>query len=182
MTRNTKFYKITATINNEKKDIYYKDLTTIEMSVLNNIKNEVVRKQMAAELSVYNIDPEIVPFPIKLQIGEDILFRSGQVISDKDILDITVQQFRTSIKDGDPVLSWLSHLTRFYPGTSINDFLHMNYKDLIELVVLGEEMTNTSVFGSKKKGVNLVNPNNLEDGGKALREQIRTLNNSIGIK
>lgn len=178
MTRNTKFYKVSS---EELGDIYYRDLTSVELSVIGNIKNPVIKNEMAAELSIDNKDPQQVPFEIKIQIGEDAIYRSSRLLFDSAILDVTVSDMRTQIKEGDPIIAWISHITKYFPGTSVVDLLHLTPKDLVELVVLAEEMSGETIFGQKKKGMSLLNPSELPDGGKELRNQIKDLNQSIGI-
>lgn len=179
MTRNTKFYKVSS---KDVGDIYYRDLNITEVSVLMNIKNIVVKNEMAANFCIYNKDPQEVPFEIKVQIGEDAIYRSLRVIADPAMLDITVNEMRTRIKESDPIIAWISHIIKYFPGTSVADLFKMNEKDLLELVILAEEMSGEKIIGQKKKGMNLINPSDLPDGGKALRNQIKDLNNSIGLK
>ena len=177
MTRNTKFYKTKGS------DIYYRDLTTVEYNVLMNIKNAVIRNEMAGTIAINNKDPKDVPFETKVQIGEDIIYRTSRIIDDPALVDVYVGQFRDTIKKGDPIVTWISHITKVFPGTSVVDLLNLTAKDLIELVVLCEEIIGNKIFGSKQKKMNFVNPANLDDAGKkALRDQIRNLNNDIGIK
>ena len=174
MTRNTKFYKIKG-----KDPVYYRNLTTVELSVLSNIKNAIIQKEMAANIAIYGKDPDAVPFETKVQIGEDVLYISSRIITDPTFLDIAISDFRTSITEGEPILAWISNITRCFPGTSVIDLLNLTPADLVELVVLSEEMTGDKIFGAKQKKTTLINPNNLADGGKALREQIKTLNQNL---
>lgn len=179
MTRNTSFYKIKATINKKPKDIYYHDLTAAELYALNKIKNDIIRYELAAALSIDNIDVEELTFPIKVQIGEDVIRRSSRPATDGTYLDILITDARETVKT-DPTIAWISHITKYFPGTSIVDLFNLTIKDLIELCVLAEEMSGEKIFGgSKKKGMSLVNPMDLPDGGKALREQIKNLNTTI---
>jgi len=171
MTRNTKFYKFKA----KPTDIYYRDLTANELAVLGNIKNDAIRYEMAANMAISKYDPEQLSFPIKTQIGEDVITRSSALLNDGELLDITITDFRNNLRE-DPVLAWISHLLKYFPGTSIIELFNLNLKDLIELVVLAEEISGEKIFGSKKKGMTLINPADLPDGGKALREEIRNLN------
>jgi hypothetical protein len=177
MTRNTKFYKTKGA-----DPIYYRDLTTNELTVLGNIKNPVVRQEMAATLTIINKDPETVPFEAKVQIGEDIIYRSNLIFQDPAILDVTINEFRKNITEGEAIVAWLTHITKYFPGTSVVDLLNLTPKDLIELVVLCEEISGDKIFGSKQKKMNFVNPENLSDNNKkALRDQIRNLNTQMGL-
>lgn len=177
MTRNTKFYRTKGA-----DPVYYRDLTTNELTVLSNIKNNVVRNEMAANLAIINKDPDTVSFETKVQVGEDIMYRSNLIFQDAAILDVTINEFRSQINDGEPITAWLTHITKYFPGTSIVDLLNLTPKDLIELVVLCEEMSGEKIFGSKQKKMNFVSPENLSDTNKkALRDQIRNLNNQMGI-
>lgn len=178
MTRNTKFYKVKSP---DIGDVYYRDLNITELTVLDNIKNPIVRNEMAANFAINNFDPQEVPFEIKVQIGEDAIFRSSRPGIDPAILDITISDMRSRIQEGDPVIAWISHIVKYFPGTSIADLFKMNLKDIIELVVLAEEFSGEKIFGQRKRSMNFVNPSDLPDGGKALRNQIRDLNQSIGL-
>ncbi len=180
MTKNTKFYKVSTVIDRKKQDIHYRDLTVTELNVVLNIGSQIVMHEMAASLSITNIDPKKIPFGTKMQIGEDIIYRSSRLTSEPSSLDVTISEFRKNIKEGDPVMSWISHITKYFPGTSVIDLLSLTLKDLVELVVMAEEMSGEKIFGSRKKGMSLVNPMDLPDGGKALRQQIKDLNKSIG--
>lgn len=178
MTRNTKFYKVKT----NGKDIYYRDLSIVEICALQGIKNVAIKNEMAADISITNVDPSEVPFEIKIQIGEDILYRGCSVLYDPEVLDITISEMREKVKS-DQILAWITHINKYFPGTSYIDLLNLNPKDLIELVVLIEEAQKEKIFGSKQQRMNLVNPNDLpEDKAKALRDQIRNLNSQMGIR
>lgn len=177
MTRNTKFYKTKGA-----DPVYYRDLTTNELTVLSNIKNPVIRNEMAANLAIVNKNPDAVSFEVKVQVGEDAMYRSNLLFQDPAILDVTINEFRSQINDREPITAWLTHITKYFPGTSVVELLNLTPKDLIELVVLCEEMSGDKIFGSKQKKMNFVNPENLSDKNKkALRDQIRNLNNQIGL-
>lgn len=182
MTRNTKFYKVKIEINNQLIDIYYRDLTVNELCALNNIKSYPVRCEFAAELAVTNYDVSNLSYALKMNIGEDVIENSSKELSDQNILDVTIAEFKEKVEN-DPVLIWISHITKYFPGTSIVDLFKLKPKDLIELVVLSEAMGGQDIFNNKKKGINFVNPGSLsKENRKALTDQIRDLNNSIGIQ
>ena len=169
-----------ALVNDKKQEVYYRDLTAAELCAISNIKNAVIRNEFAANVSVINIDPADIDFASKVQIGEDILYRSSRLLEDPQVLDVVIAEFKEIINT-DPIMAWLSHLTKYFPGTSIIDLLNLNVKDIVELIILAEGMSGDKIFGAKKKGMSLVNPADLPDGGKALRDQIRELNNNTGM-
>lgn len=182
MTRNTKYYKTKAFIDGKETDIYYRDLTSAELSVVSNIKNILISNEFAANIAISNIPIDKVAWEDKVKIGEDIKYRSSQLISDMMMLGLYIDEVREKIKNGDQFLMWSSHILRKLPGISIIDLMNLTYKDLVELVVLAEQVSGEKIFGAQKKGMSLVNPADLPDGGKALRDQIAGLNTQVGIR
>lgn len=180
MTRNTSLHKLKY----EGNSVIYRDLNSLEVAFLLNIKNDSVRNEMAAKTAM--LDPEQnVPWPILQQVGERAIEHSTKVATDKQLFEITVKEYRDKLAS-DTDLSLISHIIRVFPGESILELLKLTHKDLIELVCLAESMTNSQIFtvrGSpvrKKKGVKLVNPNELPDDGKGLQDKMNELNSMLG--
>lgn len=180
MTRNTKLHKLKF----GKESVTYRDLNTQEISFLNGISNDSVRYEMAAKTAM--LDPEQnVPWPILQQVGERALAHSEKLLSDKHLFEITVKECRESLTT-DSILSLISHIIRVFPGESVVELMKLTPKDLIELVCLAEQMTNSQIFTikgapvRKKRGVKLVNPTDLPDDGKGLQDKMNELNSMLG--
>jgi hypothetical protein len=73
ITRNTHLYKTHCLINKKKQDIYYRDLTSLEYTFLNNIKNTAIRDDLAGRTAIFQFDPDKVPFGTRIIIGRDVL-------------------------------------------------------------------------------------------------------------
>lgn len=180
MTRNTKLYKTSFMRNSEKIEVLYRDLTTLELSFLFNIKNDISRYDMAASVAIYNYNPSEVPIGVKVKIGEEILSKALEIVNDIQLLEISVSEFRESVKKDD-VMMCIKYILSIIPGQSFTDLLNLNFKDLIELVCLCEEITGKSIFTfGGKKGTTLINPKNLPDDGKSLQQKMDELNNFVG--
>ena len=89
MTRNTRLFSLTATIENQKKKIIYRELTVLELSFLKNINNDVERCNCAADFCITNEDPNNIPWPIKQQIGDHIINKSLEFAVDPELKEIT---------------------------------------------------------------------------------------------
>lgn len=180
LTRNTKLYKTSFNRGSEKVEVYYRDLTVLELSFLSNIKNDIVRYDLAGSTSIYNLDPSIVPIGTKIKIGEEILTKSSELANDIQLLEITVSEFRDSIKKDDVMMA-IKFILMILPGQSVTSLLKLTHKDLVELVCLCEEISGKQIFTfGGKKGTTLINPKNLPDDGKSLQQKIDELNNHLG--
>jgi len=178
MTRNTRMYRLKPVINGKKTEIIYRDLTCLELSAINNIKNKATQSEMAAIYAITNLDPMIVPWPIKQQIGLDILTKSSECITDMEMKDITITEFRNNDITEDPFIPDILMILRHFPGQSITELLNLTHRDLIELVIICEKVSNSKIYGNGNPGKNthLVNPKDLPDGGKSLQREIEKLN------
>jgi hypothetical protein len=177
MTRNTRLYKVSCVIDKKKQEVYYRDLTALEYSFISNIKNNLVKCEMAAKTAIIKIDPDKVPIGPLLKIGEDILSRLDSFLQSSQIFDITIKEFRDNLKNDD-IMILIRHILTCLPGQSFTDLIKLNIKDLIELVCLCEYITGKPIFGNKKRG--LVNKNILPEDGKSLQEKMSALNNFVG--
>lgn len=178
MTRNTKLY----ILKDGDKEYTFRDLSILELQYLSNIKNDVVRSEEAARFALIDKNQEI-PWQILINIGQKVFDYSNKCIESDDSFELIVREYRDKIK-GDFSLECIKKIVQFFPGQSITDLLNLTYKDLIELVcfcetVSGEELFNVDVKNNKKKGMNLINPSSLPDGGKSIQDQIRRLNENM---
>jgi hypothetical protein len=184
LTRNTRLYRTSFTRGTEKTEVYYRDLSTLELSFLSNIKNDTVRYDLAGQTAIYNISPDLVPFGTRSRIGEEVLVKAETLINDPQLLEISVKEFRDNIKKDD-VMMCMKYILSVLPGQSFTDLIKLNHKDLIELICLCEEITGKQIFnfGSiGKKRTTLVNPKTLPDDGKSLQQKIDELNSHLGTK
>lgn len=179
MTRNTKLYKTSFTKKGEKIQVHFRDLTVLELSFFDNIKNDAVRLDMIARTSIQNMSPDDVPWPTRLNIGEQAYNQSVKEIQDLKLLEICVSEFRDDVSK-DYVLKAIAHIVEAFPGQSVTDLLKLTAKDLIELMCLSEKILNKQFFDfgntPKKKGMSLVNSSEFEDDGKSLQEKMDQLN------
>ncbi|MCK9429444.1 MAG: hypothetical protein M0R17_05530 [Candidatus Omnitrophica bacterium] len=173
MTRQTKLYKISAMVNKTKQNIFYRDLTANEYTFINNIKNLAIKEDIAGRTAIYNYDPDKLSLGVRIQIGRDALSRVDNILSSKQIFEITISEFRASIKSDDFMLL-IKQILSCLPGQSYIDLLNLTLKDLIELACLCELLIGKPLFDSGKKG-GLVNPKNLEDNGKSLQDKMNKL-------
>lgn len=182
MTRNTKLYKVSCTIDKKKQDIYYRDLNALEYSFLSNIKNDLTKKEMAAKTVIIKMDPDKVPFGTLLKIGEDIIGRLDMFLESPQLFDISINEFREGIKKDDAMLL-IGHIMTFFPGQSFTELIKLNIKDLIELVCLCEHVIGKPIFdnGKKQQHHGLINKSKLPDDGKSLQEKMNALNGHLGI-
>jgi hypothetical protein len=183
MTRKTSFYKVKS----GKDEIVYRDLTVLEISYLLNVKNEIRRFELAAKVCITepsNLDG--IAWHILQQVGRSALENSTKWISDTQLFEILVKEYREDLKDGTSPLSMIKHILVAFPGQSITDLLKLTWKDLIELACLSEEMLGKKIFNVAgapsipKNGRKLVNPHSLDDDGKSLQDKMNALNASLG--
>lgn len=179
ITRNTKLYKLTTTIHKKKVDILYRDLNALEYAFLNNIKNNIVKTEMAGRTVLFNKDPDSLPYGILLQIGEDILQRTADFLDDTQIFEITIKDFRESLIKDDAMIA-IKHILTYMPGQSFTDLIKLNMKDLLELVCLCEFIAGKPILDVGKKH-GLINKSKLPDDGKSLQEKMNALNTFVGI-
>ena len=183
MTLNTILHKITY----DKKIVIYRDLSVVELSYFMNIKNDVMRKEMAAKKSIIDpVNAELVPWPILQQIGNSTLEQSQKWISDKQMFEIMVKQAREQIAEGDTPLAMIKKIVEVFPGQSITDLLNLTWKDLVELVCLAEDISGKKIFNVggipnvKRKGVKLANSQDSDYDEISLQQKMDELNASLG--
>lgn len=179
MTRNTRTYRA------KFKDLVveFRDLTTLELSFLSNIKNHVYRYDMAAYKAIINPSPDSVPWAKRINIGEQLFDLSTDCMTDVQLLEVTVSEFRDKA-NGDEVLLAIKAILDAFPGQSIDGLLNMTHRDLIELACLAESYTGKTIYNIgkvNKKGMKLVNPNELPDSDKeTLQQKMDALNKHLG--
>lgn len=182
MTKNTKLYKTYFTKHEKKIDIYYRDLTVLELSFFSNINNDFIRNEMAGKVAIVNMDPADVPYPTIERIGEESYLNSTKEINDEQLLEICVSEFRDTVPT-DYTLMCILRINQAFPTQPILELMNLTNKDLIELVVLAEISLGKPLFNFKngitKKGMNLIDPHSLPDDGKSLQEQMNELNQHI---
>ena len=181
ITKNTRFYKISCIVDKKKQDVYYRDLNALEYSYLSNIKNNVIRCEMAARTVIIKVDPDKIAIGPLLKIGEDVFNRTDSFLSpdNHQLFDITISEFRESLKNDD-IMILIKHILTCLPGQSFTDLIKLNIKDLVELVCMCEYLIGKPIFGNQKKH-GLVNKSNLPDDGKSLQEKMNSLNGFVGI-
>jgi hypothetical protein len=178
-TRNTKLYKISCVIDKKKTEVYYRDLNTLEYSFLSNIKNEGVKYDIAGRQVIYQLDPDKVPFVVRMKIGEDVLKRINGLLESSQLFEITINEFRESLKKDDAMIA-IKNILTYLPGQSFTELLKLNIKDLLELVCLCEYITGKQIFDIGKKH-GLINTNKLPDEGKSLQEKMNKISAHLGI-
>ena len=181
MTRNTKLYKTKG----QTPEVFFRDLNTEELAFLGNIKNEIKKADLAAGMAI--VEPEIskVEWQVRLKVGREAMINSTQCVNDDALFEITVKEFRKKVKD-DFALWSISKIRSVFPGESLINLLKLTHKDLIELVCFCELVTEQNIFNigtvakRPKKGMRLVNVNDVPGAAAALKQQIRDLNKVIG--
>ena len=167
MTRNTKIYKITV----NKKDIYYRTLNVSEITMLNGINKPFYRFEMAAKLSLMN--DESLDYPILQSIGKDVIERSSLTICDKDLYEITVENFRKSIET-DEFITIIVKILQHLPNVSIEFLLNQTINDLIEYGCICEKLSNKRFFNfTNTSKIDEQNGHKyFQDDGKSLKEKM----------
>lgn len=180
MTRNTKLYKISCLVGKQKQDVYYRDLTALEYTYLSNLKNNVIKYEMAARNVILKTDPDKIPIGPLLKIGEDAYNKISSFMNPENhqLFDITISEFRESLKTDD-IMIMIRYILTCIPGQSFTDLIKLNIKDLIEIVCMCEVMVGKPIFGGTKKH-GLVNKASLPDDGKSLQEKMNALNKFVG--
>jgi len=183
MTKNTTLYKI----KNNGDEIIYKDLSVLDLCYLENIKNDIMRNEFAAKISIVspaNIDNII--WPILQQIGKNVLENSVKYISDKQLFEILVKEYRKNLSDGGSPLSMIKFILAAFPGQSITELLKLTWKDLIELVCLSEEVLGKKIFNvgipmkTHNKTSRLANFKYFGEEGNNLADKMNELNDILG--
>lgn len=185
MTRNTKLYQVTY--NNVK--IIFRDLTVKEVDFIDGITNEVLKGELAGKLAIIEpTDTKDVPIGVLLQVGSKAFKNSIKNKRDKDLYEIAVKDFRKKLEDeSKSPLPLIVEILKVLPGQSVTDLLDLTYNDLIELACMcekikGSQILNTSQGIPKKKGIKLIDPRNLPDDGKSLKDKMAELNNVLGTR
>lgn len=183
MTKNTKLRKITY---NDQK-IVYKDLTALEIATIDNIKNESIKYETAAKLSIVEPTDTIdIPIGILIQIGRNSYKNSVVPLGDQELFEITVAEFRERLRDeGSSPVPLIAEILKVLPGQSFTDLMKLTYLDLLELVCVCERIKGEQILTVKKglpnkKGFKLVNTKDLPDDGKSLQQKMADLNNALG--
>jgi hypothetical protein len=177
MTRKTKLYKASYIFDNKKNTVYFKTLTSSDIGFLSNIKNISEKYDQAAKRSIVDTNPELIPWTVRLKIGEDIFESSSRSINDQQLFEITVKNLRENVKN-DPVLWCISKIRQVWPNQSLTELLNLTIDDLIEMVCFCEELTDQKLFNVDhipRKSKKLVNPGDLPDGGKSFMDKIKNL-------
>jgi hypothetical protein len=177
MTKNTKLYKTKFKENNKQVELYFRDLTILELEFFKNIKNLTIRYEMAGKTSVYNMDPNKVPFPTLLIIGEQAINNSTKEIDDITLLEIFINEKREEIKQNYLFIG-IKNVLEAFPGQSITDLMKLTPRDLFELICLAETIVKRPLFkfgNFKKQGMSLIDSSKLADDGKSLQEKMNEL-------
>lgn len=177
MTRNTKIYKTSFKEKNKTIEVRFRTLSALEITFFDNIKNYDLRNELAGKTAIINIDSSKVPWPILMKIGEDVYYQSTKDVSDVQLLEICIKDFREKIKS-DYVLVAIKDIIEAFPGQSITELLKLTPLDLIELVCLAEAVLKRPLFtvGDPKRRGGLIDPRKLPDDGKSLQEKMNDLN------
>jgi len=177
LTRNTKLY--TAS-DGKQVSVIYRTLTVSEIAVIDKIKNSYYKAEIAYDLAyISGNEPN---FLAKYQIGMDIIESSLLEINDETLFTLTVDDFRSSVKN-DLAFNLIPSIINVLPGTSIEYLLNITYLDLIELGALCEKITNKKIFSTnnsiskpsetKKDGKLFFDDND----GRSLQEKMKDLSN-----
>ncbi len=143
MTRNTKFYKVT--IDGYDDTIIYRTLSVKELGIVNGIQNPAYKNEMAAKLGITEGYSTNIHFTAINQIGIAILSKSTEIIADKDLFDIVVDTYRTSVQD-DTTLGLIKQILSVLPNLTLDFLLDQTYADLVELVCLCEGICGKKIF------------------------------------
>ena len=183
MTRKTSLYQIKV----NKQPIVYRDLTVLEISYLSNIKNDLVKKEMAAKVAIVDpTDLSNISWPILQKVGSNALENSTKWITDKQLFEILVKGYREEIKEGSSPLAMIRQILQIFPGQSITELLKLTWKDLVEILCMAEISVGKKIFdvsgipSAPRKGSSLVQSNAFEDDGKSLQEKMNALNATLG--
>ena len=181
MTRNTHLYKTQYSIGKKKHDVYYRDITALEYTFFNNIKNQAVRDDMIGRLVIYQTDPDKVPFGTRIIIGRDVMSRVDSILASRQLFEISINEFREKIKQDDFLMA-IKNILMCLPGQSFTDLLNLTINDLLELACLCELIVGKPIFETGHKKGGLVNTKTLPDDGKSLQQKMDALNNHLGQK
>lgn len=184
MTPKTGFHKI----EHNKTTIIFRDLTVLELSYLGNVKNEVMRNDMAAKVCI--IDPTDlanIAWPILQKVGQSAIDHSSKWVADSQLFEILVKESRKEVLEGSGPLTMIRRIVEVFPGQSITELLKMTWKDLVALACLAEQISGKKIFNvaggptPHRKGSSLANNRAFEeDGGQSLQEKMNALNSALG--
>jgi len=146
MTKNTKFYK--AKVEGSDDTIIYRTLTVKELGIVNGIQNPAYKNELTAKLGITEGYSTDLHYTAINQIGIDILNKSTEIMTDKDLFDIVVDTYRASVQD-DTTLELIKHILTVMPNLSIQYLLDQTYADLIELVCFCENVSGKKIFQRK---------------------------------
>jgi len=170
-TRHTKLYLAKDSKNVE---IIFRTLTITELSVIDHIKDKVMKAEMAYELGyISGNEPN---FFAKYQIGQDIISSSVFPVQNEMILSLTLDDLKSSLND-DFVINVVTSILGIIPNTSIEYLFNLTYLDLLELGLLCEKMTNKKLFNISTGAKSVLDKNKpfFKDDGKTLQEKMKEM-------
>ena len=172
-TRNTKLY--TAKYNDEI--VVYKTLTLLQLKIIDNVNNQLSKAEIAFDLAY--VSGPIPDFLIKEQIGKDAIEISSLVMSNPQLLELTVEDVRVSIKS-DLIFDMMITILNIIPNTTIEYLFNLTFNDLIELTVLAENQTNKKLFKFdnkvKQEETQIGDPSFFnEDAGNSMQDKMKEL-------
>lgn len=154
MTRNTKIHHFYI----NKDEYLIRDLNVNELNILDKMKNDNIKFDMAARMALINNDPDSINWQVLQQIGAYILSKSYGPLGDELLREIAIDTLRDNIPK-DSTLILISHIISVFPSESILKLLELTYQDLLELTVFAEIYS-----GKKLLNVNTTNSNKLKRG------------------
>jgi len=172
-TRNTKLYKAS---DGKSVNVVYRTLTVTELKVLENVTNQFNKCELAYDIAyISGNEPN---FFAKHQIGKDIIDASMVELNNDTLFELIIEDFRASTKN-DLVISIILSIVELFPATSIEYLFNLTIKDLLELGVLCENVTNKKLFnvGNVQK-TKLKNNNGkafFDDDGKSLQDKMKEM-------
>ena len=177
ITRNTKLFKASSDAGNE---VIFRTLNVNELALLDSIKSVYHKHEMAYKIAVEKPNDNMNFFEVQ-QVGRDIVSASMLTLSNPDMLELTVDEFRGGIED-DPILTLITHIIGTLPNTSIEYLLNQTYEDLIELAVLCEKISNKKIFNSgslktqPKQDIEIKEDKSFfKDDGKSLQDKMKEM-------
>lgn len=184
MTPKTGFHKI---VYNDIT-IVFRDLTVLELSYLGNVKNEVMRFDMAAKVCIVEpSDLENIAWPILQKVGSSAIDHSTKWVADSQLFEVLVKESRKELSEGAGPLVMIRKIMEVFPGQSITELLKMTWKDLVSLSCLAEQASGKKIFSVaggptiQRKSSRLVNQQAFdEDNGQSLQEKMNALNSALG--
>lgn len=146
MTRHTKLYKATFIdpTTKEEIEIKFRTLTILELAYLRNISNNLHKSEEAGRCSIID-PPKNLHFSVLQQIGDTAITKSEAIMNDPDLLTLTIDNLRTSVRK-DNLLNLIIRVLEVLPSISIEYLLSLTYKDFLEIVCLCEILSNKVIL------------------------------------